>query len=44
MEQLEATRAPVIGTLLNDVDLRHNARDDGAYRYLLDAERYVSAD
>jgi polysaccharide biosynthesis transport protein len=45
MEQLEATRAPVIGTLLNDVDLRHNARDDGAYRYLLDAERYhVGAD
>jgi succinoglycan biosynthesis transport protein ExoP len=44
MEQLEATRAPVIGTLLNDVDLRHNARDDGAYRYLLEAERYVGAD
>ena len=44
MEQLEATNAPVIGTLLNDVDLRHNARDDGAYRYLIDAERYVSAD
>jgi succinoglycan biosynthesis transport protein ExoP len=45
MEQLEATRAPVIGTLLNDVDLRHSARDDGAYRYLLDAERYhVGAD
>ena len=45
MEQLEATRAPVIGTLLNDVDLRHNARDDGAYRYLIDAERYnVGAD
>lgn len=45
MEQLEATSAPVIGTLLNDVDLRHNARDDGSYRYLLDAERYhVGAD
>jgi capsular exopolysaccharide synthesis family protein len=45
MEQLEATRAPVLGTVLNDVDLRHNARDDGAYRYLLDAERYhVGAD
>jgi polysaccharide biosynthesis transport protein len=45
MEQLAATKAPVIGTLLNDVDLRHNARDDGAYRYLLATERYhVGAD
>jgi capsular exopolysaccharide synthesis family protein len=45
MEQLEATKAPVIGTLLNDIDLRRNSGDDGAYRYLAQAERYrVSAD
>jgi tyrosine-protein kinase Etk/Wzc len=40
MEQLEGMRAPVIGTLLNDIDLRRNARDDGSYRYLAAAERY----
>jgi len=45
MEQLEAVGAPVLGTLLNDIDLRRNARDDGAYRYIADAERYhVNAD
>ena len=44
MDQLESTRAPVIGTLLNDIDLRRNARDDGSYRYLAAAARYnVSA-
>ena len=44
MEQLEAMRAPVIGTLLNDIDVRRNARDDGSYRYLAEAGRYhVSA-
>jgi capsular exopolysaccharide synthesis family protein len=40
MDQLEAVRAPVLGTLLNDIDLRRNTRDDGAYRYIGDAERY----
>jgi succinoglycan biosynthesis transport protein ExoP len=40
MEQLESTGAPVIGTLLNDIDLRKNARDDGSYRYLAEAARY----
>jgi capsular exopolysaccharide synthesis family protein len=40
MEQLDSTRAPVIGTLLNDIDLRNNSRDDGSYRYLAEAARY----
>jgi capsular exopolysaccharide synthesis family protein len=40
MDQLEAARAPVLGTLLNDIDLRRGGRDDGAYRYIVDAERY----
>ena len=40
MDQLEAAGAPVLGTLLNDIDLRRNARDDGAYRYIVEAERY----
>jgi protein-tyrosine kinase len=40
MEQLEATGAPLIGTLLNDIDLRKNSRDDGSYRYLAEAARY----
>jgi capsular exopolysaccharide synthesis family protein len=44
MDQLDSTRAPVIGTLLNDIDLRRNSRDDGSYRYLAAAARYnVSA-
>lgn len=44
MNQLEAVGAPVFGTLLNDIDLRRNAGDDGSYRYLLEAGRYhVSA-
>ena len=32
--------APVIGTVLNDIDLRRNSRDDSAYRYLAAAEQY----
>jgi len=40
MDQLSAGRAPVIGTLLNDIDLRHNASDDRAYRYLAEVEKY----
>ena len=40
MDQLEAAHAPVIGTLLNDIDLRRNSRDDSAYRYLAAAEQY----
>jgi capsular exopolysaccharide synthesis family protein len=42
MEQLTAARAPVIGTLLNDIDLRRNADDDGSYRYLVEVERYYA--
>jgi capsular exopolysaccharide synthesis family protein len=40
MDQLTAARAPLIGTLLNDIDLRRYAHDDGAYRYLKAAEKY----
>lgn len=40
MDQLDSTGAPVIGTLLNDIDLRKNSRDDGSYRYLAAAARY----
>ena len=40
MDQLDSTKAPVIGTLLNDIDLRKNSRDDGSYRYLAEAARY----
>jgi succinoglycan biosynthesis transport protein ExoP len=44
MDQLEGTGAPVLGTLLNDIDLRRDAGYDGSYRYIVDAERYsVSA-
>jgi Mrp family chromosome partitioning ATPase len=41
MDQLHSTGAPVIGTLLNDIDLRKNSRDDGSYRYLAEAARYT---
>lgn len=40
MDQLASMRATVIGTILNDIDLRHNSRDDGSYRYLEEAARY----
>ena len=40
MDQLEAAGAPVLGTLLNDIDLRRQRRDDGSYRYLAEAGRY----
>jgi capsular exopolysaccharide synthesis family protein len=40
MEQLEATWAPVLGVLLNDIDLRRNVGDDSTYRYLAEVERY----
>ena len=42
MDQLTAARAPVIGTLLNDIDLRRHADDDGSYRYLTEVERYYA--
>ncbi len=40
MDQLTAAQAPVIGTLLNDIDLRHNTDEDGSYRYLAQVEDY----
>jgi tyrosine-protein kinase Etk/Wzc len=40
MDQLDAAGAPVAGTLLNDIDLRRNAKDDGAYRYIVEAQQY----
>jgi len=40
MDQLEATKSPVLGLLLNDIDLRRNETDDDSYRYLIEAERY----
>lgn len=41
MDQLAAARAPVAGTLLNDIDLRQNT-GDGSYRYLAEVERYYA--
>jgi capsular exopolysaccharide synthesis family protein len=43
MDQLTTARAPVIGTLLNDIDLRQHAYDDTAYHYLIEVERYYAA-
>jgi capsular exopolysaccharide synthesis family protein len=40
MDQLTAARAPVIGTVLNDIDLDRRQYDDGAYRYLAEVEKY----
>ncbi len=40
MDQLIAARAPVIGTLLNDIDLEHAQYDDGSYKYLAGVEQY----
>ena len=40
MDQLAAAQAPVIGTILNDIDLRRHGRDDASYRYLTEVERY----
>ncbi len=43
MDQLTATRAPVVGTLLNDIDLRRHTEDDDSYRYLNEVDRYYAA-
>lgn len=40
MDQLAGMRATVVGTLLNDIDLRRRSYDDGSYRYLAEAARY----
>jgi capsular exopolysaccharide synthesis family protein len=42
MDQLAAARAPVIGTLLNDIDLRRHTEDDDSYRYLTEVESYYA--
>jgi Mrp family chromosome partitioning ATPase len=42
MDQLTTARAPVIGTLLNDIDLRQHSYDDTAYHYLIEVERYYA--
>jgi capsular exopolysaccharide synthesis family protein len=41
--QLASVRANVIGTLLNDIDLRRHGYDDGSYRYIAEVARYYSA-
>ncbi|MDB4890601.1 MAG: capsular exopolysaccharide family [Gemmatimonadetes bacterium] len=43
IDQLTAARAPVVGTLLNDIDPRRG-EDDGSYRYLAEVERYYVSD
>jgi tyrosine-protein kinase Etk/Wzc len=42
-DQLTAARAPVIGTLLNDIDLRRHTGDDDSYRYLAQVDDYYAA-
>jgi Mrp family chromosome partitioning ATPase len=43
MDQLTAARAPVIGTLLNDIDPRRGVAYDGSYSYLTGVDRYYVA-
>jgi len=43
MEQLRHVRAPALGVVLNDVDIKRYSAYDGAYRYA-SYESYVSAD
>ena len=43
MGQLTAANAPIFGTVLNDIDLRHHGGDDYSYRYLNEVERYYHA-
>jgi capsular exopolysaccharide synthesis family protein len=40
VDRLTATRASIVGTVLNDVDRRHGADDDASYRYMEEAARY----
>ena len=42
VDQLNAANAPLIGTLLNDIDPRRRD-DDESYRYFADVERYADA-
>ena len=43
MDRLLVARAPVIGVVLNDVDLDRSRFDDGSYEYLAGAEKYYAA-
>ena len=43
MEQLEHVRAPTVGVVLNDVDIKRYSAYDGAYRYA-SYESYLTAD
>jgi Mrp family chromosome partitioning ATPase len=43
MDQLTAAKAPVIGTVLNDIDLERSHYDEGGYRYLADVEKSHAA-
>jgi Mrp family chromosome partitioning ATPase len=43
MEQLRHVRAPALGVVLNDVDIKRYAAYDGAYRYA-SYESYITAD
>ncbi len=43
MDQLIAARAPVLGTLLNDIDLTQAQYADGTYQHLAGAEKYYAA-
>jgi succinoglycan biosynthesis transport protein ExoP len=38
--QLTATKAPVIGILINDIDLKRQQYDDASYKYLAEVEKY----
>lgn len=42
MEQLHGSGALVLGTVLNDIDLRRDAAEDTAYQWQLDSYEYVA--
>jgi len=44
MEQLRNVRVPVLGTVLNDIDLRRDARYSGAYKHYGRGYTYATAD
>jgi capsular exopolysaccharide synthesis family protein len=43
MDQLQAAKAPVIGTILNDIELDRRQYEEGGYRYLAEVEKYHAA-
>jgi hypothetical protein len=43
MEQLNHVRAPALGIVLNDVDLKRFGAYDGAYRYYAYSAAYTDA-